>query len=109
MDQQLTTLAARLRGRLLRRPRRPHTAVPDQPPSSSSSLERVGETWERLAQLDPLWAVLSDADKLGWRWDVQEFLQTGEDEIAALIDELRSLGFNAAGRGAATSGAVSDV
>ena len=36
--------------------------------------------------------MLSDADKVGRKWDVQEFLQTGEDEIAALIDELRSLG-----------------
>ncbi len=39
--------------------------------------------------------MLSDADKVGRKWDVQEFLQTGEDEIAALIDELRSLGLEA--------------
>jgi SAM-dependent methyltransferase len=57
-------------------------------------LARVGSTWEELAQLDPLWAVLSEPDKTGRRWDVDEFMQTGEAEISALVDELVGLGLD---------------
>ena len=45
-------------------------------------LADVERTWERLAQIDPLWAVLSEPDKKGRTWDVAEFLATGEAEIA---------------------------
>ena len=37
--------------------------------------------WEELAELDPLWAVLSEPDRKGGRWDLDAFLATGEVEV----------------------------
>lgn len=48
-------------------------------------LERTAATWERLAQRDPLWAVLVRPDKRGGRWSPEEFYATGEREIEALM------------------------
>ncbi len=48
--------------------------------------------WEELAQHDPLWAVLSDPAKAGRRWDLTEFMRTGEREIALLCFQLDQLG-----------------
>lgn len=44
-----------------------------------------GKTWERLAQDDPFWAILSDPSKRGGGWDAGEFFATGEREIADLM------------------------
>ena len=38
-------------------------------------------TWNRLGELDPLWAVLTDDAKKGGRWDVDEFFETGRVEV----------------------------
>jgi SAM-dependent methyltransferase len=51
-------------------------------------LVRVGENWELLAKSDPLWAILSAPEKKGNKWDIDEFLQTGEREINTLMDYL---------------------
>lgn len=64
-----------------------------------TALHHVGEVWERLAQVDPLWAVLSEPDKQHRRWNLAEFLQTGVDEIEALLADLD--GFGSGRRGAA--------
>jgi len=48
--------------------------------------------WERLAQSDPLWAVLSDPSKRGRQWDVGYFFETGKREISLLMHQLRVLG-----------------
>jgi SAM-dependent methyltransferase len=48
--------------------------------------------WERLAQSDPLWAVLSDPSKRGRQWDVGLFFETGRREISLLMHQLRVLG-----------------
>jgi SAM-dependent methyltransferase len=48
--------------------------------------------WDRYAASDPLWAVLAFPDKSGGRWELQEFMKTGEREVALLyhrIDELQ--------------------
>jgi SAM-dependent methyltransferase len=47
--------------------------------------------WNQHAAIDPLWAVLSFPDKRG-KWNLQEFMKTGEREIALLFhrfDELQ--------------------
>ena len=49
-------------------------------------------TWERLAQIDPLWAVLSEPDKKGRAWDVDEFFATGQHEIDSLIKDMLARG-----------------
>ena len=50
--------------------------------------------WNRHAASDPLWAVCSFADKAGGRWDLQEFMQSGEREIALLFHRLGQLGLS---------------
>ena len=55
---------------------------------STAALRRARQTWNALGQLDPLWAVLSQPDRRGGRWDWQAFLATGEAEIAAVLRRL---------------------
>lgn len=50
--------------------------------SMNSDLKRVARTWQDLGEHDPLWAVASHAEKRGGRWQLDEFMQTGEDDIA---------------------------
>lgn len=47
--------------------------------------------WERHAQRDPLWAILSDPIKKGRKWDLPEFFETGTREIAILLYRLAEL------------------
>jgi SAM-dependent methyltransferase len=48
--------------------------------------------WEELADLDPMWAVLSEPQHKFGRWDVDEFFSTGAEEIAHLRRRLSELG-----------------
>jgi SAM-dependent methyltransferase len=48
--------------------------------------------WDEYGRTDPLWAILTAPDKKGNRWSIDEFLQTGRDEIAALVAYLDALG-----------------
>lgn len=41
--------------------------------------------WNEYGKSDPLWAILTAPDKKGNRWSIDEFLQTGRDEIAGII------------------------
>lgn len=45
-------------------------------------LTKLQQVWETLGNEDPLWAVVSHPEKRGGRWDVQEFLATGEADVA---------------------------
>jgi SAM-dependent methyltransferase len=65
-----------------------------------SRLERHRQDWEILASEDPLWAVLTDPARRGRRWSVEDFLQTGEEEIGGVLEEAAALGLPAR-RGAA--------
>lgn len=47
--------------------------------------------WDQHAASDPLWAVLAFSDKRGGRWTLQEFMKTGEREIALLFHRFREL------------------
>ena len=49
--------------------------------TENAQLEQLRRVWAVLGREDPLWAVLSRADKRGGRWDVEEFLATGRSEI----------------------------
>jgi hypothetical protein len=39
-------------------------------------------TRDRLAETDPLWAVFTDPTRKGGRWTREDFLATGEEELA---------------------------
>jgi SAM-dependent methyltransferase len=51
-------------------------------------LNALRRHWDEFGKSDPLWAILTAPDKKGNRWSVDEFLQTGRDEISALIADL---------------------
>ena len=47
--------------------------------------------WNRLGEIDPLWAILSDPRKKQNGWNKDEFFKTGEAEIDWLMDYVGSL------------------
>jgi FkbM family methyltransferase len=60
---------------------------------NTTELDRLRRVWETLGRDDPLWAVLSQADKRGGRWDPDEFLATGHIEIEAQLAALAPSGY----------------
>ena len=56
------------------------------------SLERHRQDWERLAEVDAMWAVLTAPGRKGGGWDVGEFLATGETEICDVLETAKRLG-----------------
>ena len=57
------------------------------------SFERHRQDWEHLAEIDPLWAVLTVPGRKGGRWDVDEFFATGEAKIGHVISTTETLGW----------------
>lgn len=58
-----------------------------------SELERLRRVWHNLGGDDPLWAVLSHADKRGRRWDSDEFFATGKLEVDTQLAALTAQGW----------------
>jgi SAM-dependent methyltransferase len=56
------------------------------------NLGRHKEDWERLAEVDPLWAVLTAPGRKGGGWDETAFFATGEAEVAAVFERADGLG-----------------
>lgn len=54
--------------------------------------KRLSNKWNKFCQDDPLWAVLSDANKKNRKWDEKEFFKTGEYEIDNIIKYIDSYG-----------------
>ena len=48
--------------------------------------------WEDLAELDPLWSILTCPEARFNQWDKDEFFRTGEEEIQSLIKNVDRLG-----------------
>ena len=57
-----------------------------------TSLEKLKNAWEGLASRDALSAILTDDSKAGRRWDVAEFMATGEAEIETVMSHLAAIG-----------------
>jgi SAM-dependent methyltransferase len=53
-----------------------------------SELDKLQKVWQTLAQDDPMWAILSDPEKRGRKWNRNEFFETGTREIRALFQTL---------------------
>jgi ubiquinone/menaquinone biosynthesis C-methylase UbiE len=51
----------------------------------SNALRRCKDNWERLGAEDPLWAVLTEDEKSGGRWCLDDFLATGEGEVSKIL------------------------
>ena len=56
------------------------------------SLDRHKQDWERLAEVDALWAVLTAPGRKGGRWELDEFFATGEAEVGRVMSIAESLG-----------------
>jgi SAM-dependent methyltransferase len=54
--------------------------------------------WEALAELDPLYAILSTAEAKHGGWDTDAFLATGIDDVARILTVADTLGLPAARR-----------
>jgi ubiquinone/menaquinone biosynthesis C-methylase UbiE len=50
--------------------------------------------WNELAELDPMWAVLSERDRQFGQWSSEEFFATGAEEVSDLTATLLELGFS---------------
>ncbi|HWN23406.1 MAG TPA: class I SAM-dependent methyltransferase [Gaiellaceae bacterium] len=54
-------------------------------------LERHKEDWERLAEVDAMWAVLTAPDQRGGGWDADAFFATGAAEIEQVLSSVNDL------------------
>ena len=57
-------------------------------------IKDLQKNWNQFGKMDPLWSILTSPDKKGNKWDIHEFLATGEGEIYAAMEYLKSLGSN---------------
>lgn len=57
-----------------------------------TDLERLRHVWQTLGRDDPLWAVLSHADKRNGRWQPEEFFATGQIEVDTQLAMLAAHG-----------------
>jgi SAM-dependent methyltransferase len=58
----------------------------------AKSLRSLQSVWEQQAQADPLWAVLSEPELAGRRWDLANFLETGRRQITSSLARFTELG-----------------
>ena len=58
------------------------TIEPTQPVASAQGFDELRRTWQTLGTDDPLWAILTDSDRRRGRWDLEEFLDRGETDVA---------------------------
>lgn len=61
--------------------------------AKDAQLAKLRRVWGALGQDDPLWAVLSQRDKRGGRWQAQEFFATGQVEIDSQLAVLAASGY----------------
>lgn len=54
--------------------------------------------WDQQARTDPMWAILTDPEKRGRRWDPEEFFSSGVQEIAIVMERAARLGLPASRR-----------
>ena len=55
-------------------------------------IKRLQKNWDEFGKIDPLWAILTDPNKKGGKWKIDEFFQTGVKEIDAVMKYIDSLG-----------------
>jgi SAM-dependent methyltransferase len=55
-------------------------------------IKELQQNWNELGKRDPLWAILSDPEKINRQWDLGEFFTTGEEQIAGVLRYVEALG-----------------
>ncbi len=58
--------------------------------------DRHRQQWEALGRVDPYWAVISEPDGKGGRWDWQAFFESGRHETAGVLGRVAALGLEPA-------------
>ena len=54
-------------------------------------LDELQRNWDEFGKQDPLWAIRTEPDKRGGKWDVAEFFGSGEDHVRELVERLKEL------------------
>lgn len=57
-------------------------------------LKNLQENWNELGKKDPLWSILTDPDKKGNQWEINDFFEQGKKEIDTLLKYIQALGIN---------------
>jgi SAM-dependent methyltransferase len=55
-------------------------------------LKELQKNWNEFGSSDPLWAILTLPEKRNGKWQLHDFFQTGEQEIANLLHDVQRLG-----------------
>ena len=55
-------------------------------------LDELQRNWEEFGRTDPMWAVLTESDKRGGKWDEEEFFANGRALVDAIIKQLQPFG-----------------
>lgn len=56
-------------------------------------LPELKKNWNEFGRRDPLWAILAEPDKRNQRWNVDEFFQSGERDVEAILSYIEALPF----------------
>lgn len=51
-------------------------------------LEELEKNWQMFAEADALWSILTHPEKQNGKWELKEFLNTGNLEVDKLMDEI---------------------
>ena len=54
----------------------------------SMELDELQRNWDEFGKQDPLWAIRTEPDKRGGKWDLVEFFGSGEEHVRELVDRL---------------------
>lgn len=54
-------------------------------------LDELQQNWDEFGKQDPLWAIRTEPDKRGGKWDVAEFFGSGEAHVRELVGRLTEL------------------
>jgi SAM-dependent methyltransferase len=57
------------------------------------SIEELQRNWDEFGRNDPLWAILTEPGKRRGKWNLREFFEKGEEDIANLMRYIDSLEF----------------
>ncbi|HEY1906916.1 MAG TPA: methyltransferase domain-containing protein, partial [Myxococcaceae bacterium] len=70
----------------------------------AEELRDLQKVWEAQAKSDPLWAILSEQDKRGRGWKLEEFFAAGETQVAAWFERFAAAGIEVSGGSAVDFG-----
>lgn len=55
---------------------------------NQKDFKNLQSTWDKLGNIDPLWAILSEPSKENGGWEIDDFFQTGQDFLKILQNHL---------------------